>query len=65
MYARTLHNLLYYIFMDPGTDAKRKTAGRCCISYRLSSPAGIANEIHTISSKEVHNCSLLPPFDVH
>lgn len=36
-----------------------------CISYMLPSPAGTANEIQTISSKEVHNCSLLPPFDVH
>lgn len=36
-----------------------------CIGYMLPSPAGTANEIHTISSKEVHNCSLLPPFDVH
>lgn len=36
-----------------------------CISYMLPSPAGTANEMHTISSKEVHNCSLLPPFDVH
>lgn len=41
------------------TDANRKTAGRCCISYRLTSPQ--AHEIHTISSKEVHNCTLLPP----
>lgn len=31
----------------------------------LPSPAAAANEIHTISSKEVHYCSLLPPFDVH
>lgn len=36
-----------------------------CISYILPSPASTANEIHTIFSKEVHNCSLLPHFDVH
>lgn len=36
-----------------------------CMSYMLPSPAGTANEIHTISSKEVHNCSLQSPFDVH
>lgn len=63
---RTLAQCIYINMMCSWiqeTDANRKTAGRCCISYRLTSPQ--AHEIHTISLKEVHNCTLLPPFDVH